>query len=91
MIHGSQSDKHRKRHEIQKTLSPNKRLSCSVDNHLISIHSFFHSQTYAAKHSDSQQLVEQVNTKYYFYTRTRGLFRNCYPKERPPSSAGNLK
>ncbi|CRK94799.1 CLUMA_CG008293, isoform A [Clunio marinus] len=46
--------------------------------------------TYAAKHSDSQQLVEQVNTKYYFYTRTRGLFRNCYPKERPPVSAVEL-
>lgn len=26
--------------------------------------------------------------KYFFYTRTRGLFRNCYPKERPPVSAG---
>lgn len=48
----------------------------------------FHLQTYAARHSDSQSLVEQVNSKYFYYTRTRGLFRNCYPKERPPSSAG---
>lgn len=43
--------------------------------------------SYAAKNSDTQQLVEQVNMKYFFYTRTRGLFRNCYPKERPPVSA----
>ncbi|XP_070491170.1 transmembrane protein 235 [Chironomus tepperi] len=43
--------------------------------------------TFAARSSDSQQLVEQVNSKYYYYTRTRGLFRNCYPKERPPASA----
>ncbi|KAG5672536.1 hypothetical protein PVAND_002658 [Polypedilum vanderplanki] len=43
--------------------------------------------TYAAKQSDSQQLVEQVTTKYFYYTRTRGLFRNCYPKERPPKNA----
>lgn len=49
---------------------------------------FFSSQSYAAKNSDTQQLVEQVNMKYFFYTRTRGLFRNCYPKERPPVSAG---
>lgn len=45
-------------------------------------------QTYAAKHPDSQSLLESVNNKYYYYTRTRGLFRNCYPKERPPASAG---
>lgn len=74
------------RHTIQTTRS-NKRVAfCSDDNRLIKI--VLRSQTFAAKHSDSQQLVEQVNTKYYFYTRTRGLFRNCYPKERPPSSAG---
>ncbi|CAO1419021.1 unnamed protein product [Diamesa serratosioi] len=42
---------------------------------------------YAGKQTDPQQLVEQYSTKYYYYTRTRGLFRICYPKERPPSSA----
>ncbi|XP_033297721.1 uncharacterized protein LOC117204430 isoform X5 [Bombus bifarius] len=26
-----------------------------------------------------------MNTKYYYYTRTQGLFRICYPKERPPT------
>lgn len=44
-------------------------------------------QNYAAKHPDSQSLLESVNNKYYYYTRTRGLFRICYPKERPPASA----
>lgn len=76
------------KHTIQTTRG-NKRVAfCSDDNRLIKI--VLRSQTYAAKHSDSQLLVEQVNTKYYFYTRTRGLFRNCYPKERPPSSAGQF-
>lgn len=45
-------------------------------------------QSYAAKNPDSQQLLDNVNNKYYYYTRTRGLFRICYPKERPPASAG---
>ncbi|XP_072932161.1 uncharacterized protein [Epargyreus clarus] len=35
--------------------------------------------------SNSQAILESLNSKYYFYTRTRGLFRICYPKERPPS------
>ncbi|CAB3371472.1 Hypothetical predicted protein [Cloeon dipterum] len=26
-----------------------------------------------------------MNTQYYYYTRTKGLFRICYPKERPPT------
>ncbi|CAH0394884.1 unnamed protein product [Bemisia tabaci] len=29
--------------------------------------------------------MEQINSKYYFYTRHKGLFRICYPKERPPT------
>ncbi|OAD57215.1 hypothetical protein WN48_02281 [Eufriesea mexicana] len=40
---------------------------------------------YAAKHAEQSHLVEQMNTKYYYYTRTQGLFRICYPKERPPT------
>lgn len=56
---------------------------------LLSVH-FGSFQTYAAKHPDSQSLLESVNNKYYYYTRTRGLFRICYPKERPPVSAGKL-
>ncbi|XP_077300314.1 uncharacterized protein LOC143921067 isoform X1 [Arctopsyche grandis] len=43
-------------------------------------------QSYAAKHNDanSQNLLDNLNAKYYYFTRTRGLFRICYPKERPP-------
>uniref|UniRef100_U5EXK2 Putative conserved plasma membrane protein n=1 Tax=Corethrella appendiculata TaxID=1370023 RepID=U5EXK2_9DIPT len=44
-------------------------------------------QAYVAKHSDTQFLLENMNTKYYYFSRTRGLFRICYPKERPPASA----
>lgn len=45
-------------------------------------------QAFAAKHpTDSEALLTSMNTKYYYYTRTRGLFRVCYPKERPPTSA----
>ncbi|XP_065172712.1 transmembrane protein 114 isoform X1 [Atheta coriaria] len=44
-------------------------------------------QNYLSKHSDaqSQALLESVNSKYYYFTRTKGLFRICYPKERPPT------
>ncbi|XP_074032079.1 uncharacterized protein isoform X1 [Leptinotarsa decemlineata] len=44
-------------------------------------------QNYLSKHSDaqSQALLESVNSKYYYYTRTKGLFRTCYPKEKPPT------
>ncbi|XP_050518296.1 uncharacterized protein LOC126892707 [Diabrotica virgifera virgifera] len=47
----------------------------------------FFFQNYLSKHSDpqSQALLENVNSKYYYYTRTKGLFRICYPKERPPT------
>lgn len=44
--------------------------------------------SYAAKYSDSeasQQLLSSVNSKYFYFTRTRGLFRYCYPKEKPQS------
>lgn len=44
-------------------------------------------QTFASKHVDSQLILESLNTKFYYYTRTRGLFRICYPKERPPASS----
>ncbi|TDG40363.1 hypothetical protein AWZ03_013216 [Drosophila navojoa] len=42
---------------------------------------------FAAKHSDAESLLHNLNVKYYYYTRTRGLFRICYPKERPPVTA----
>ncbi|XP_066592760.1 transmembrane protein 114 isoform X1 [Prorops nasuta] len=42
-------------------------------------------QQYAAKNAEQNNLVEQMNTKFYYYTRTQGLFRICYPKERPPT------
>ncbi|CAG9584521.1 unnamed protein product [Danaus chrysippus] len=42
-------------------------------------------QTYVTENTDinSQAILDSLNTKYYFFTRTRGLFRICYPKERP--------
>nr|CAI5849274.1 unnamed protein product [Callosobruchus analis] len=44
-------------------------------------------QNYLSRHPDaqSQSLLDNVNSKYYYYTRTKGLFRICYPKERPPT------
>ncbi|CAG9094504.1 unnamed protein product [Plutella xylostella] len=44
-------------------------------------------QSYAAENpaGNSQSILDSLNNKYYFYTRTRGLFRVCYPKERPPT------
>ncbi|XP_041978399.1 uncharacterized protein LOC121732543 isoform X2 [Aricia agestis] len=44
-------------------------------------------QTYVTENTDinSQGILESLNSKYFYYTRTRGLFRICYPKERPPT------
>jgi len=42
---------------------------------------------FANRHTDAPGLFDSLNTKYFFYTRTRGLFRICYPKDRPPASA----
>lgn len=47
---------------------------------------FFIFQQYASKKGGQETLLENMNTKYYYYTRTKGLFRICYPKERPPKS-----
>ncbi|KPJ08259.1 hypothetical protein RR48_12998 [Papilio machaon] len=45
-----------------------------------------HCKSYVTSNTDnSQAILESLNNKYYFYTRTRGLFRVCYPKERPPT------
>lgn len=41
-------------------------------------------QQYAAKNPDQSHLINLMNTKYYYYTRTQGPFRICFPKERPP-------
>lgn len=40
---------------------------------------------YASKRGGQEALLEAMNTKYYYYTRTKGLFRICFPKERPPT------
>ncbi|XP_044731874.1 transmembrane protein 235 isoform X3 [Chrysoperla carnea] len=37
--------------------------------------------------AETQAVLEDINSKYYYYSRTRGLFRICYPKERPPTDA----
>uniref|UniRef100_A0A182J8F0 Uncharacterized protein n=1 Tax=Anopheles atroparvus TaxID=41427 RepID=A0A182J8F0_ANOAO len=42
-------------------------------------------QPFIAKHPD---LTDSFNNRLIYYTRTRGLFRYCYPKERPPASSG---
>ncbi|XP_053950945.1 uncharacterized protein LOC129237625 [Anastrepha obliqua] len=44
-------------------------------------------QMFASKHSDADDLFNSMNNKYFYYTRTRGLFRICYPKERPPPNS----
>ncbi|XP_021936685.1 uncharacterized protein LOC110838113 isoform X2 [Zootermopsis nevadensis] len=46
---------------------------------------------YAAKRGDQESLLENMNSKYYYYTRTKGLFRICYPKERPPTGKSVLR
>jgi hypothetical protein len=42
-------------------------------------------QKFAAEKGDQGSLVDSMNTQYFYYTRTKGLFRICYPKERPPT------
>ncbi|XP_058128911.1 transmembrane protein 235 [Anopheles ziemanni] len=41
-------------------------------------------QPFIAKHPE---LTDSFNNRLIYYTRTRGLFRYCYPKERPPASS----
>ncbi|XP_052567506.1 uncharacterized protein LOC120421190 [Culex pipiens pallens] len=43
--------------------------------------------TFIAKHPDGASLTEAFNNRLIYYTRSRGLFRYCYPKEKPPASA----
>ncbi|KAF7267709.1 hypothetical protein GWI33_019098 [Rhynchophorus ferrugineus] len=42
-------------------------------------------QNFLSRNSDiqGQTLLDAVNSKYFYYTRTKGLFRTCFPKERP--------
>ncbi|KAK9719710.1 PMP-22/EMP/MP20/Claudin tight junction [Popillia japonica] len=42
-------------------------------------------QSYLSTHKDETTLLENLHSKYYYYSRTKGLFRICYPKERPPT------
>lgn len=73
-------------------LIENQFLSSNISYLINFVHLFhFIFQTYVAKHVDSQSLLDSLNSKYYYYTRTRGLFRICYPKERPPASAGKCE
>ncbi|EDS26116.1 conserved hypothetical protein [Culex quinquefasciatus] len=44
-------------------------------------------RTFIAKHPDGASLTEAFNNRLIYYTRSRGLFRYCYPKEKPPASA----
>lgn len=63
-------------------------LHCSIFG--LTFYIYFVLQDYALKHSDSQSLLDSFNTKIFYFTRTRGLFRYCYPKERPPASIGKF-
>ncbi|XP_071878227.1 uncharacterized protein isoform X3 [Bombus fervidus] len=60
-------------------------IAFSTDNWLYTEVKRAQIQQYAAKHAEQSHLVVKMNTKYYYYTRTQGLFRICYPKERPPT------
>lgn len=68
-----------------------KRMLCTLFHVWINNFIFiFVLQDYALKHTDSQSLLDSFNTKIFYFTRTRGLFRYCYPKERPPASIGKF-
>lgn len=45
-------------------------------------------RSFLERHNDtqSQALLQNLQNKYYYYTRTKGLFRICYPNERPKSN-----
>ncbi|XP_011053830.1 PREDICTED: uncharacterized protein LOC105145746 isoform X1 [Acromyrmex echinatior] len=60
-------------------------IAFSTDNWLYTEVKRAQIQQYASKHAEQSHLVEQMNMKYYYFTRTQGLFRICYPKERPPT------
>lgn len=60
-------------------------IAFSTDNWLYTEVKRAQIQQYAAKHTEQSHLIDQMNSKYYYYTRTQGLFRICYPKERPPT------
>ncbi|XP_018378141.1 PREDICTED: uncharacterized protein LOC108770886 isoform X2 [Trachymyrmex cornetzi] len=60
-------------------------IAFSTDNWLYTEVKRAQIQQYASKHAEQSNLVEQMNMKYYYFTRTQGLFRICYPKERPPT------
>jgi len=38
----------------------------------------------AVNQRSQTSVLEQMN-KYFYFTRTKGLFRICYPKDRPPA------
>lgn len=42
-------------------------------------------QDVADKRGNQETLLDEMNNKYYYFTRTKGLFRICYPKEKPKS------
>ncbi|XP_047352571.1 uncharacterized protein LOC124950199 isoform X3 [Vespa velutina] len=60
-------------------------IAFSTDNWLYTEVKRAQIQQYAGKHAEQSHLIDQMNAKYYYYTRTQGLFRICYPKERPPT------
>ncbi|XP_011493972.1 PREDICTED: uncharacterized protein LOC105359166 isoform X1 [Ceratosolen solmsi marchali] len=60
-------------------------IAFSTDNWLYTEVKRAQIQQFTIKHADQNHIIDQMNTKYYYYTRTQGLFRICYPKDRPPT------
>ncbi|BES98420.1 Hypothetical protein NTJ_11235 [Nesidiocoris tenuis] len=60
-------------------------IAFSTDNWLYTEVKRSQIKDYASKRGGQEALLEAMNTKYYYYTRTKGLFRICFPKERPPT------
>ncbi|XP_073974191.1 uncharacterized protein isoform X3 [Rhodnius prolixus] len=60
-------------------------IAFSTDNWLYTEVKRSQIKEYASKRGGQEALLEAMNTKYYYFTRTKGLFRICFPKERPPT------
>ncbi|XP_051172482.1 uncharacterized protein LOC127288837 isoform X2 [Leptopilina boulardi] len=59
-------------------------IAFSTDNWLYTEVKRAQIQQYVHKHPEQSNVIGPMN-KYYYYTRTQGLFRICFPKDRPPT------
>ncbi|XP_058798875.1 uncharacterized protein LOC131668593 isoform X2 [Phymastichus coffea] len=58
-------------------------IAFSTDNWLYTEVKRAQIQQYITNHPEQSHIVEQFTNKYYYYARTQGLFRICYPRDRP--------